>query len=81
MADEKGMEPKILRSEEEEKLPVDTTSAEPLRKSTIEEPDLSEEDQLHGGNPPRTTRGNFTAPKFGSAGSGGAEFEPGPERD
>lgn len=30
--------------------------------------------------PPRTTRGKWTAPKFGSAGSGGAELEPGPER-
>jgi P-type Cu+ transporter len=29
--------------------------------------------------PPHTTTGNFTAPKFGSAGSGGAEFEPLPE--
>lgn len=33
-------------------------------------------------NPPRTTIGGwFTAPKFGSAGSGGLELEPGPERD
>jgi hypothetical protein len=33
-------------------------------------------------NPPRTTTGGwFTAPKFGSSGSGGAEIEPGPERD
>jgi hypothetical protein len=32
-------------------------------------------------NPPRTTRGGITAPKFGSAGGGGAELEPGPERD
>lgn len=32
-------------------------------------------------NPPRTTDGGITAPKFGSAGSGGAELEPGPERD
>jgi len=32
-------------------------------------------------NAPRTTTGKWTAPKFGSAGSGGAEFEPGPERD
>lgn len=32
-------------------------------------------------NPPRTTKNGFTAPKFGSAGSGGAELEPGPERD
>ena len=31
-------------------------------------------------NPPRTTTGDMTAPKFGSAGSGGAELEPGPER-
>ena len=32
-------------------------------------------------NPPRTTTGKITAPKFGSAGSGGAELEPGPERN
>ena len=32
-------------------------------------------------NPPRTTTGNVTSPKFGAAGSGGAELEPGPERD
>ncbi len=33
-------------------------------------------------NPPRTTTdGWLTVPKFGSAGSGGAELEPGPERD
>jgi hypothetical protein len=38
-------------------------------------------DPIHGGNPPRTTQGPLTAPKFGSAGSGGAELEPGPERD
>lgn len=32
-------------------------------------------------NPPRTTTGKWTSPKFGSAGSGGAELEPGPEGD
>ena len=32
-------------------------------------------------NPPRTTTGPVTAPKFGSAGSGGAELEPGPPKD
>jgi hypothetical protein len=32
-------------------------------------------------NPPRTTTGPITAPKFGSATSGGGELEPGPERD
>jgi hypothetical protein len=31
-------------------------------------------------NPPHTTEGGMTSPKFGSAGSGGAELEPGPER-
>lgn len=30
---------------------------------------------------PHTTSGGITAPKFGSAGSGGAEYEPGPDRD
>lgn len=40
------------------------------------------ERQAHGTeNPPHTTTGPVTAPKFGSAGSGGAELEPGPERD
>jgi hypothetical protein len=81
MADEKGMEPKILRSTDEEALPVDTASTEPLREAVVEEPEKIDDDSLYGGNPPRTTKGNFTAPKFGSAGSGGAEFEPGPERD
>ncbi len=79
MADEKDMEPTIPQSTDEENKPVDTTSAEPLRKAKIEEP--KEEDSDDEQNPPRTTRGIFTAPKFGSAGSGGAEFEPGPERD
>lgn len=32
-------------------------------------------------NPPYTTKHGITAPKFGSAGSGGAENEPGPEKD
>lgn len=32
-------------------------------------------------NPPHTTKHGITSPKFGSAGSGGAELEPGPEKD
>ncbi len=32
-------------------------------------------------NPPRTTKWGITAPKFGSSGGGGAELDPGPERD
>lgn len=31
-------------------------------------------------NPPHTTTGKMTSPKFGSAGSGGAELEQGPPR-
>ena len=40
-------------------------------------------DQLEGTevNEPRTTQKGMTSPKFGSAGGGGAELEPGPERD
>lgn len=40
----------------------------------------AEEDVVHP-NPPFTTTRHMTSPKFGSAGSGGAENEPGPERD
>lgn len=41
----------------------------------------NERDRDLGTNPPRTTTGTMTAPKFGSATSGGGEFEPGPEQD
>jgi hypothetical protein len=84
MADEKDTTPFIPRGtdegSEEENTVIDTTSAKPLREAKIEEPDV--EESREEPNPPRTTsKGFFTAPKFGSAGSGGAEFEPGPERD
>ncbi|MFL5489642.1 MAG: hypothetical protein ACJ8AJ_14275 [Gemmatimonadaceae bacterium] len=96
MADERDTGPKISRSTDEENAAINAASPEPLRKAKVEEPDTSasreeERERLEAervgrdadeeANPPRTTRGNFTAPKFGSAGSGGAEFEPGPERD
>jgi hypothetical protein len=41
----------------------------------------TERDRDLGANPPRTTTGRMTSPKFGSATSGGGEIEPGPERD
>ena len=41
----------------------------------------NERDRDLGTNPPRTTTGKMTSPKFGSATSGGGEFEPGPEQD
>jgi hypothetical protein len=83
MADEKDTTPIVPEGTDEgsddENTVIDTASSRPLREAKIEEPDV--EDSREEPNPPRTTRGNFTAPKFGSAGSGGAEFEPGPERE
>lgn len=38
----------------------------------------TEEMEKH--EPPRTTQKGVTSPKFGSAGSGGAEYEPLPEQ-
>jgi YHS domain-containing protein len=37
-------------------------------------------DQLEQHEPPYTVSKGFAAPKFGSAASGGLEYEPGPER-
>ena len=83
MPDDKDTTPFIPRGtdegSEEENAVIDTTSAKPLREAKIDEADDVEFREEP--NAPRTTRGNFTAPKFGSAGSGGAEFEPGAERD
>ncbi len=55
----------------------------PDSQERLEDPDSrrDEVDRPHQKNPPRTTRGWFTAPEFGSAGSGGAEYEQGPETD
>ena len=78
MADERDKGPDIPRGTDEENSRI---GREPDPKVKVEEPLNPDEDPLHGGNPPHTTRGGITAPKFGSAGSGGAEFEPGPERD
>ncbi|HEY4132422.1 MAG TPA: hypothetical protein VGM50_17560 [Gemmatimonadaceae bacterium] len=45
-------------------------------------PDRDEQDRrTEPPNPPRTTKHGITAPKFGSAGSGGAEIEPGLKRN
>ena len=79
MADEKNAGPSIPTGADEENTVIDTTSSKPLREAKIEEPDV--EESLEEPNPPRTTKGWFTAPKFGSAGSGGAELEPGLEKD
>jgi hypothetical protein len=46
------------------------------QSTRADDPDSREEP-----NPPHTTTGIFTAPKFGAAGSGGLEIEPGLEKD
>lgn len=38
-------------------------------------------DRARRKDPPRTTHGWLTMPEFGAAGSGGAEYEQGPETD
>ncbi len=48
-------------------------------KNRMDELDDLERDEQEV-NPPRTTTGPMTSPKFGSAGSGGAELEPGPPK-
>jgi hypothetical protein len=47
------------------------------KPDTVEHRDRDEEKSTEGDekNPPRTTTGPITSPKFGSAGSGGAELE------
>jgi len=45
-----------------------------------EKPEPADQDE-DAPNPPRTTTRKITSPKFGSAGSGGAEIEPGLKRD
>ena len=59
-----------LKNSRDEQSEEDANEIESDRTSRDEKP-----------NPPRTTTGVWTSPKFGSAGSGGAELEPGPERD
>jgi hypothetical protein len=75
MADDRSTDSRITDPDDEENIVIDTTSTEPLREAKIEEPEIDSDDVDSRGN-----RSKFTAPRFGSAGSGGAEFEPGPER-
>ncbi len=44
-------------------------------------PDANDDPRDEAPTPRRTTTGVWTSPKFGSAGSDGAELEPGPERN
>ena len=54
------------------------TGEQPAARVARPEPDGEKREETDA-NPPHTTTGRMTSPKFGSAGSGGAEFE-GPMR-
>lgn len=51
------------------------------RDGELERHTREREQERDEANPPRTSTGRMTSPKFGSATSGGGELEPGPERD
>jgi hypothetical protein len=64
-----------------DELAADAQASEAVKNKKVDLPD--EEVDFHPEtNPPHTTTGKFfTAPKFGSAGSGGLENEPGLDID
>jgi hypothetical protein len=70
----------MARDESRRPDPLDEDLEVERKRKEAEEKARQPKDKLHP-NPPYTTKHGITAPKFGSAGSGGAENEPGPERD
>jgi len=70
-------EPEIPADSDE--LSGNTPSSDEERKKQAAVRDKA--DSREEPNPPHTTTGIFTAPKFGAAGSGGLEIEPGLEKD
>jgi hypothetical protein len=67
-------------SKKDERADLPTDSDELAGDTKIGE-QAAKENSREEPNPPRTTTGIFTAPKFGAAGSGGLENEPGAEKD
>ena len=64
------------KKDSEPEIPVDSDEERKKQAARRDKADSREEP-----NPPHTTTGFFTAPKFGAAGSGGLEIEPGLEKD
>lgn len=64
----------------EERDDVKESQGRRRKAARIKEFDTSEERRSRQ-EPPYTTRGPITVPRFGSAGSGGLENEPGPEKE
>ena len=74
------------RASDTERLVGDTPASEPLSTRERVQPDEAEsreerDQDEHMPNPPHTTRGKITTPKFGSATSGGGELDPGYEKN
>ncbi|MDQ3674449.1 MAG: hypothetical protein M3365_08750 [Gemmatimonadota bacterium] len=76
MADDRNTNPPSTDPNDEENIVIDTTSTEPLREAQIK----PAETDPRGDPDTDPERARFISPRFGSAGSGGAEFEPGPPR-
>ena len=77
-----------INRDEKDGIPTDSdelaedAAANEGGKSKKEDPSDETVDRHAEPNPPRTTTGKFfTTPKFGSAGSGGLEIEPGLDSD
>lgn len=62
----------------EERREPDDPIIPPEDVEPVREPERDVPERDREANPPNTTEGGVTAPKFGSAGSGGAEYEPSP---
>lgn len=76
--DEDIDEPQSDSARDAERIAADRANedrADRERRPTTDEESADEDEDRP--NPPRTTTGPITAPKFGSAGSGGAELDPG----
>ena len=74
------------RRDQEAEIPTGTDESAGDREESDESTKkqsarTNDDDSREEPNPPHTTRGIFTAPKFGAAGSGGLEIEPGLEKD
>lgn len=75
-----------MSDRDRDKDAVDSATADEIKKpdnttraDTSADTDADADDPEQP-NPPYTTTGWLTVPKFGSAGGGGLEDEPGPER-
>ncbi len=56
---------------------TDKSSDDTTRRPAPAKPEKGDDTDETTANPPHTTTGSVTSPKFGSAVSGGAESEPG----